>query len=83
MGRVRFAGAVVRRDHVRLNFALTRRLEAPWVARTESYGARWNAHVLVARDAADVAAVADLPGLLCEAYRDLGMQGSLSRPAER
>ncbi|HEY4632424.1 MAG TPA: hypothetical protein VIH00_00785 [Candidatus Limnocylindrales bacterium] len=83
MGRVRFAGAVVRRDHVRLNFALTRRLDAPWVARIESFGPRWNAHVLIARDAADVAVLAELPGLLCEAYRDLGMQGSLARSTDR
>jgi hypothetical protein len=78
MGRVRFAGAVVRRDHVRLNFALTRRMDAPWVARIETYlGGRWNAHVVVARRPDDVAAIPDLPDLLCEAYRDLGMQGAL------
>jgi hypothetical protein len=78
MGRVRFAGAVVRRDHVRLNVALTRRLDAPWVVKTESYlGGRWNAHFLVARGPEDVAAIPDLPDLVCEAYRDLGMQGSL------
>jgi hypothetical protein len=82
MGRVRFAGAVVRRDHVRLNFALTRRLDASWVARHETYlGGRWNAHMFVARGPADVAAIPGLPDLLCEAYRDLGMQGALSSRA--
>jgi hypothetical protein len=36
MGRVRFAGATALRDRVRLNIALTRRLDAPWVERIES-----------------------------------------------
>lgn len=82
MGRVRFAGAIVLRDRVRLNVALTRRLEAPWVDRIESYGPRWNAHQFMARSPADVDAIAELPALVCEGYRDLGMQGSL-RPARR
>jgi hypothetical protein len=51
MVRVRFAGAVVQRDRVRLNFSLTRQLDAPWVERIEVYmGGRWNAHRFVARD---------------------------------
>jgi hypothetical protein len=33
MARVRFAGATVLRDRVRLNIALTRRLDEPWVER--------------------------------------------------
>jgi hypothetical protein len=77
MVRVRFAGATVLRDRVRLNFALTRRLDAPWVTRFESYGPRWNAHRFEARSAADVDAIGELPALLCEAYRDLGEQRSL------
>ena len=78
MVRVRFAGAVVLRDRVRLNFALTRRLEAPWVERIEVYmGGRWNAHRFVARSAEEVDALPDLPALLCESYRDLGAQGAL------
>ncbi len=75
MGRVRFAGAQVRRDAVRLNFALTRRIDAPWVSRIETYGPRWHAHRFDARSRVDVDAIAELPPLLCEGYRDLGMQG--------
>jgi hypothetical protein len=78
MDRVRFAGAVVLRDRVRLNFALTRQLDAPWVERIEVYmGGRWNAHRFVARGPSDVDAIPDLPALLCESYRDLGAQGAL------
>jgi hypothetical protein len=83
MGRVRFAGATVLRDRVRLNIALTRRVDAPWVERIESYGARWNAHRFVARSPADVDAIAGLPALVCEGYQDLGMQGSLRTPSSR
>ena len=83
MGRVRFAGATVLRDRVRLNIALTRRIEAPWVERIESYGARWNAHRFVVRGPADVDAIAELPALACEGYLDLGMQGSLRSPRSR
>lgn len=83
MGRVRFAGAVVLRDRVRLNIALTRRIEAPWVERIESYGPRWNAHRFIARSPADVDAIPDLPALVCEGYRDLGMQQSLREDERR
>ena len=80
MDRVRFAGAVVLRDRVRLNFTLTRRLDAHWVERIETYlGGRWNAHRFIARSPADVDAIPDLPALLCESYRDLGAQGALRR----
>ena len=77
MGRVRFAGAIVLRDRVRLNVALTRQLAAPWVERIEMYGPRWNGHRFVVRTPADVDAIAELPAIICEGYRDLGMQGSL------
>jgi hypothetical protein len=80
MGRVRFAGATVLRDRVRLNIALTRRLDAPWVERIETYlGGRWNAHRFIARTPADVDAIPELPALVCEGYRDLGMQEALRR----
>jgi hypothetical protein len=79
MGRVRFAGAVVLRDRVRLNVALTRKVDALWVERIESYGERWHAHRFIARSPDDVAAIDELPALVCEGYRDLGMQGSLRR----
>jgi hypothetical protein len=80
MGRVRFAGATVLRDRVRLNIALTRQLDAPWVERIETYlGGRWNAHRFVARTPADVDAIAELPALVCEGYHELGMQGALRR----
>jgi hypothetical protein len=78
MARVRFAGATVLRDSVRLNIALTRQLEAPWVERIETYlGGRWNAHRFRVRTPAELAAIPDLPALVCEGYRDLGMQGAL------
>jgi hypothetical protein len=77
MGRVRFAGAVVLRDRVRLNVALTRRLDVPWLTDIESYNSRWHAHRFEARTAADVDAIAELPALLCEGYHDLGQQESL------
>jgi hypothetical protein len=80
-GRVRFAGAVILRDRVRLNVALTRRIEAPWVERIDTYlNRRWNAHHFVVRSTADLAAIPELPALVCEGYRDLGMQGSLAVP---
>lgn len=79
MGRVRFAGAVVLRDRMRLNVALTRRLHAPWVASIESSNARWHAHRFEARTPADVDAIAGLPALLCDGSRDLGQQESLRR----
>jgi hypothetical protein len=77
MGRVRFAGATVLRDSVRLNIALARRLEAPWIERIDPYGPRWNAHRFIVRTTADVDAIAELPAIVCEGYRDLGMQDSL------
>lgn len=50
MGRVRFAGAKVLRTRVRLNIALTRKVEAPWVERIDTHlGGRWNAHHFIAR----------------------------------
>jgi len=78
MGRVRFAGATVLRDRVRLNIALTRRIDALWVERIDAYGPRWNAHRFVARTPADLDAIPGLDQLLCKGYRDLGMQASLA-----
>ena len=88
MGRVRFAGATVLRDRVRLNIALTRQVDAPWVERIETFmNGRWNAHKFVARSPADLDAIRELPSLVCEGYRDLGMQGALhtapARPSQR
>jgi hypothetical protein len=77
MVRVRFAGATVLRDRVRLNFALSRVVDHPRIIRVESYGRRWNAHRFEAASAADVDSFQELPPLLCESYRDLGQQGSL------
>jgi hypothetical protein len=77
MGRVRFAGAIVRRERLIANFALTRRLEDPRF-RIEVYGERWIAHRFEVRSPADL----DIPALrewVCESYRDLGMQGALRR----
>ena len=82
MGRVRFAGATVLSDRVRLNIALTRKIDAPWVERIETYlNGRWNAHRFVARSPADLEGIPELSSLVCEGYRDLGMQGALSRTA--
>jgi Domain of unknown function (DUF5655) len=82
MGRVRFAGATVLRDRVRLNIALTRQIDAPWVERIETFmNGRWNAHRFVARSPADLDAIPELSSLVCEGYRDLGMQGALNRAA--
>lgn len=81
MARVRFAGAVVLRDRVRLNIALTRQVEAPWVERIDTYmKGRWNAHHFAVRSADDVAAIPRLPELVCEGYHALGMQESLAVP---
>lgn len=78
MARVRFAGATVLSASVRLNIALTRQIEAPWVERIDTYlGGRWNAHHFQVRTPEDLAAIDELPALVCEGYRDLGMQGAL------
>jgi hypothetical protein len=83
MARVRFAGAVVLRDRVRLNIALTRQVDAPWVERVDTYlDGRWNAHHFTVHSPEELSAIADLPALVCEGYRDLGMQGSLRRNGE-
>jgi hypothetical protein len=82
MARTRFAGATVLRDSVRLNIALTRRIDAPWVERLDTYlGGRWNAHHFTVRSPADLGAIPDLPALLCEGFRDLGMQAALRSAA--
>jgi hypothetical protein len=84
MGRVRFAGAVVLRDRVRLNVALTRRLDRPWVERIDTYlDGRWNAHHFIVRSPEELAAVPELRELVCEGYRDVGMQGVLRASARR
>lgn len=77
MGRVRFAGAVVRGDRFIASFALTRALDHPRL-RIETYSDRWIAHRFDVRSLADL----EIPGLgewLCESYRDLGMQGAPRR----
>jgi hypothetical protein len=82
MGRVRFAGAVVLRDRVRLNIALTRQVDAPWVERIDTYmNGRWQAHHFTVRSPEELAGIEELPALVCEGYRELGMQESLRRRA--
>ncbi len=82
MARVRFAGATVLRDRVRLNIALTRRIDAPWVERIDTYmGGRWQAHHFIVRSPTELEGISELPELVCEGYRDLGMQGSLAKRA--
>ena len=66
---------------MRLNIALTRRIEWPWVERIDSYmRGRWQAHHFVVRAPTDLDAIPELRDLVCEGYRDLGMQGPLSAP---
>jgi hypothetical protein len=77
--RVRFAGATVLRDRLRLNFALARQHDAPWLTKIESYGRRWNAHHFEIRQTTDFDALAELPALLCESYNELGQQRALHR----
>jgi hypothetical protein len=82
MGRVRFAGAKVLRDRVRLSIALTRRIDAPWVERIDTYlNGRWNSYHFEVRSPADLGAIPELPSLVCEEYHELGMQGALGRTA--
>jgi hypothetical protein len=77
--RVRFAGATVLRDRVRLNIALTRRIDAPWVERIDTFmGGRWQAHHFVVASPVELESIPELPAIVCEGYRDLGMQGSLA-----
>jgi len=78
MVRVRFAGATVLGDRVRLNLALTRVIDHPRITSVESYGPRWNAHRFEAANPEDVDSFEDLPALLCESYRDLGEQRSVT-----
>lgn len=78
MARVRFAGATVLRDRLRLNIALTRRMDAPWVERVDTYmGGRWQAHHFIVRSTSELDSIPELPDLVCEGYHNLGMQRSL------
>jgi hypothetical protein len=77
MGRVRFAGGMVRRDRFVANFALGRRLDDPRF-RVEVYNEHWIAHRFDLRTTADLE-IPHLPELLCESYRELGMQAALVR----
>ena len=78
MSKVRFAGALVRRDRLLASFALSRRVDDP-MFRHETYGPRWIIHRFEVRDPADLDDPR-LPAWLCESYRDLGERGSLRRP---
>jgi hypothetical protein len=81
MAHVRFAGVSrIRRDSIRLTFALGRRLELPWIVEIEEYNPRWIAHRFDVRTPADLDHP-ELPELLCESYRELGTRGSLRRRA--
>jgi hypothetical protein len=81
MGRVRFAGAIVRRDKLIASFALTRALDDRRFA-IQAYNDRWVGHRFEVRSAADLE-FPELPVLLCESYRDLGMQGAPFRRARK
>jgi len=77
MVKVRFAGATVLRDRLRIGFALGRRVEHPRLVRVEEYGPRWIIRRLEVRAPAEL----DDPAIaawLCESYRDLGLRGSLA-----
>ena len=76
MAKVRFAGATVLLDRLRIGFALGRRIEHPNLVKVEDYGPRWIVHRLDIREPAEL----DDPAIaawLCESYRDLGLRGSL------
>jgi len=74
MSRVRFAGVVLRRRKLIASFALTR--EVPDARfRIERYSERWIAHRFDLTSPADLE-IPRLAELLCESYRDLGMQGA-------
>lgn len=79
MVKVRFAGATVLRDRLRIGFALGRRIDHAMLVKVEEYGPRWVIHRLDVRDPGEL----DDPQIaawLCESYRDLGLRGSL-RPS--
>jgi hypothetical protein len=77
MAQVRFAGASrIRRDSVQLSFALSRTVDLPWIAGHETYGPRWIAHRFDVRSPADLDRP-ELPDLVCESYRNLGLRESL------
>jgi hypothetical protein len=80
MTKTRFAGvSSIRRDSIRLTFAIGRRLDLPWIDEIEAYNARWIAHRFDVRSPADLDHP-ELPELLCESYRDNGDRESLRRP---
>jgi hypothetical protein len=77
MGRVRWAGAAVLRDRLRVTFALTRAVEEP-PFRLTRHGPAWIAHTFDVRDAREL----DRPGLqalLCEGFEALGRAGRRRR----
>jgi hypothetical protein len=76
MVKVRFAGANVLRDRLRIGFALGRRIEHPLLVKIEDYGPRWIIHRLDVRDPAELDDP-EISAWLCESYRDLGLRGSL------
>lgn len=76
MVKVRFAGATVLRDRLRIAFALGRRVEHQRLVKVEEYGPRWIIHRLDIRDPAELDDP-DIEAWLCESYRDLGLRGSL------
>ena len=81
MVQVRFAGATVLRDRLRIGFALGRRIEHPMLVKVEVYGPRWTVHRLDIRDPADLEDPR-FAAWLCESYRDLGERRSLA-PSKR
>jgi hypothetical protein len=75
MDRVRFAGAQVLRDRLRVSFSLTREVDRP-PFRLTRYAPGWVAHVFDIRDPSELDDP-ELQALLRESYRDLGQQGAL------
>lgn len=79
MSKTRFAGvSAIRKDSIRLTFAIGRRVDLPWIADHEAYNPRWIAHRFDVRSPADLDHP-ELPALLCESYRDNGNRESLGR----
>ena len=79
MTKTRFAGvSAIRRDSIRLTFAIGRRVDLPWITDVEEYNPRWIAHRFDARSPAALDHP-ELLALLCESYRDNGDRASLRR----
>jgi hypothetical protein len=77
MVRVRFAGCVVRRQHLLASLALPRRVEHPRWHSIEEVAPGWFVHRLEVRDGTELDDP-ELAALACESYRQMGEQRRLA-----